>query len=89
MPQFLVFFDVAGKPILMPIFVESQTVGIEPTTNIEEVFDGQKQTGLEGLLAKYSSDFIEQGREYIEKLRERTRVFKMTITDISGKARRE
>ena len=25
MPQFLVFFDVAGKPILMPIFVESQT----------------------------------------------------------------
>ena len=56
---------------------------------VEEVFEAQKQSGLEGIIAKYSPDFMTPGREYIEKLWDRTRVFRITITDLSGKARRE
>jgi nitroimidazol reductase NimA-like FMN-containing flavoprotein (pyridoxamine 5'-phosphate oxidase superfamily) len=57
--------------------------------NIEEVFDSRKQIGLEGIVSKYSADYKEEGIKYIEKLWDRTRVFRIKITDISGKARRE
>ena len=84
-----VSFCIVGNTEILPNKFGTRYESTIVSGNIEEVFDGQKQTGLEGLLAKYSSDFLEQGQEYIEKLRERTRVFKMTIGDISGKARRE
>jgi nitroimidazol reductase NimA-like FMN-containing flavoprotein (pyridoxamine 5'-phosphate oxidase superfamily) len=85
----LVSFCVVGDTELMPekfgILYESVIL----SGNIEEVFEAQKQTGLEGLVAKYASDFKPEGREYIKKLWDRTRVFKIKITDISGKARRK
>ena len=84
-----VSFCIVGHTEILPDKFGMRYESTIVSGNIEEVFDAQKQTGLEGFLAKYSSDFIEQGREYIEKLRERTRVFKMTICNISGKARRE
>ena len=85
----LVSFCVVGDTELMPekfgILYESVIL----FGNIEEVFEAQKLTGLEGLVAKYSPDFKEEGREYIEKLWDRTRVFKIKISNISGKARRK
>ncbi|MDH3886714.1 MAG: pyridoxamine 5'-phosphate oxidase family protein [Desulfobacterales bacterium] len=84
-----VSFCIVGNTEILPDKFGMRYESTIVSGNIEEVFDVQKQTGLEGFLAKYSSDFIEQGREYIEKLRERTRVFKMAICDISGKAKRE
>ena len=57
--------------------------------DIEEVFDVDKQLALEGLLHKYSPEFIEKGLEYIESLKEKTRVFKITIHKLTGKARRK
>jgi hypothetical protein len=82
-------FCIVGNTEILPDKFGMRYESTIVSGNIEEVFDGQKQTGLEGFLAKYSSDFIEQGGEYIEKLRERTRVFKMAICEISGKAKRE
>ena len=54
---------------------------------VKEVFDINKQIALEGLLHKYSQEFIEKGIKYIEGLSEKTRVFKITINKLTGKAR--
>ena len=54
---------------------------------VAEVFDDDKQAALEGLLKKYSLEFIEKGMKYIEGFKDKTRVFKITINRITGKAR--
>ena len=54
---------------------------------VEEVFDMDKQLALEGLLRKYSPEFFDKGIKYIEGLNEKTRVFKITINKLTGKAR--
>ena len=56
--------------------------------NVEEVFDDVKQMALEGLLMKYSPGFIAEGKKYIETLKGKTRVFKVRIHNLSGKARK-
>jgi len=43
---------------------------------------------LEGLLHKYSPEFMDKGIEYIDSLKEKTRVFKITINTLTGKARK-
>ena len=85
----LVSFCVVGHTEIMPEKFGTLYESVILSGKIEEVFDDQKQTGLEALVSKYSPDFKEEGREYIEKLWDRTRVFRTTIADISGKARRE
>ncbi len=55
---------------------------------VSEAREDEKQAALEGLLAKYSKDFIPEGLRYIEKMASRTRVFGIAIEEISGKARR-
>lgn len=54
----------------------------------EEVFDAEKQTALEGLVRKYSAEFIESGARYIEALTHKTRVFRITVNNLSGKSRK-
>lgn len=54
----------------------------------EDVSGDEKQSALEGFLFKYSRDFIAEGKRYIEKLREKTKVFRISIDSITGKARR-
>ena len=85
----LVSFCIVGDTELMPEKFGTLYESVILSGNIEEVFEAQKLTGLEGLVAKYSPDFKEEGREYIEKLWDRTRVFKIKISNISGKARRK
>ena len=55
---------------------------------IEEVFDDYKQIGLEGLLHKYSPNFLDEGIMYIERTAEKTKVFRISITNLTGKARK-
>ena len=55
---------------------------------IEEIFDSDKQIALEGLLRKYSNEYFDKGLTYIEDLREKTKVFKISVNNISGKARK-
>jgi len=43
---------------------------------------------LEGLVHKYSENFFSEGLKYIEKLKDKSRVFKVSIESISGKARK-
>jgi len=48
----------------------------------------EKQLALEGLIHKYSQNFAPEGLKYIEKFIDKTRVFKISIESISGKAKR-
>ncbi len=58
------------------------------TGKASEVFDAEKQDALVGLLKKYSSAYLEEGMKYIGAKRERTRVFKVSIDSITGKAKK-
>ena len=53
-----------------------------------EVYEEKKQLALEGLLAKYSTEYRLEGLKYIRAKGERTRVFRIGIDSICGKARR-
>ena len=53
-----------------------------------EVYEEKKQLALEGLLAKYSTEYRLEGLTYIRTKSERTRVFRIGIDSICGKARR-
>ena len=53
-----------------------------------EAFFEEKQAALEGLLAKYSPDHVDEGLRYIDALRDETRVFRIDVESLSGKARR-
>lgn len=53
-----------------------------------EAIGDEKQAALEGLLAKYSPDHVDEGLRYIDALRDETRVFRIDVASLSGKARR-
>lgn len=53
---------------------------------ISEVFSHEKQTALKALIKKYSGDFWQQGFKYIEAKSHKTRVFKISINQITGKS---
>jgi nitroimidazol reductase NimA-like FMN-containing flavoprotein (pyridoxamine 5'-phosphate oxidase superfamily) len=55
---------------------------------VEEVSGEEKQQALEGLLAKYSSEYFTEGLDYINAKGALTRVYRLSIESISGKARR-
>jgi len=82
-----VSFCVVGNTEILPDKFGTKYESVIVSGRAEEVFDTEKQRGLEGLVHKYSSDHLEQGLKYIEVLSEKTRVFKITIDRLSGKAR--
>jgi len=84
-----VSFCVVGKTEVLPEKFSTRYESVIVFGKAEEVFASDKQRGLEGLLHKYSPDFVEQGMKYIDTLRDETRVFRITINKLSGKARRK
>lgn len=53
---------------------------------IASVIEGEERyNSLIALLEKYSADYIEEGKQYIEKLDKATKVIKIDIQHISGK----
>lgn len=53
-----------------------------------EVFGTERYVALLLLLEKYSPEFIDQGKKYIDQKDQATKVFKIEINHMSGKARR-
>jgi nitroimidazol reductase NimA-like FMN-containing flavoprotein (pyridoxamine 5'-phosphate oxidase superfamily) len=53
-----------------------------------EIYSEEKQKALEGLILKYSVNFVPEGARYIEKLTTKTRVFRISIDTITGKAKK-
>jgi nitroimidazol reductase NimA-like FMN-containing flavoprotein (pyridoxamine 5'-phosphate oxidase superfamily) len=84
-----VSFCTVGNTEILPDQFGTKYESVIVSGEAEEVFDDNKQMALEGLLHKYSSDFFDKGLKYIEALREKTRVFKIAIDHLSGKARKQ
>jgi nitroimidazol reductase NimA-like FMN-containing flavoprotein (pyridoxamine 5'-phosphate oxidase superfamily) len=84
-----VSFCAVGNTEILPDKFGTKYESVIVSGEVEEVFDMNKQLVLEGLLHKYSPEFIDKGIKYIEDLKEKTRVFKITINKLTGKARKE
>ena len=54
-----------------------------------EVYGDEKNMALLEILNKYSPDYIEQGQECIQKSNEDTKVIRINVEHISGKARKQ
>ena len=83
-----VSFCAVGNTEILPDKFGTKYESVIVSGEVEEVFDMNKQLALEGLLHKYSSEFIDQGIKYIEGLKEKTRVFQIPIKKLTGKARK-
>jgi len=83
-----VSFCVIGKTELLPDKFGTKYESCIVQGVASESLGDEKQLALEGLIHKYSEDFVSEGLKYIEKLKDKARVFRIRIESISGKARR-
>ncbi len=81
-------FCVVGHTELLPKKFSTIYESVIVSGTIYESFGEEKQRGLEELIKKYSPSFIKKCIKYIEKEIDRTKVFKIKIEKITGKARR-
>jgi len=84
-----VSFCAVGNTEILPDKFGTKYESVIASGEVEEVLDMNKQIALEGLLHKYSPEFIDKGIKYIKGLRKKTRVFKITINKLTGKARKQ
>lgn len=83
-----VSFCVVGRTKVLPDQFATRYESVIVAGQAAEVYDDEKQQALEGLLAKYSAAFQAEGLRYIAAQGGKTRVFKIAIDAIGGKARR-
>jgi len=81
-------FCVVGKTEVLPDKFGTNYESCIVQGLVSESFGEEKQMALEGLIHKYSKEFVSEGLEYIEKFKDKARVFKISIESISGKARK-
>jgi uncharacterized protein len=83
-----VSFCVVGETEVLPDKFATRYESVIVFGSASELTGDEKHTGLTELLKKYSADFMEKGEKYINSDIEKTRVFKIEIEALSGKARR-
>jgi nitroimidazol reductase NimA-like FMN-containing flavoprotein (pyridoxamine 5'-phosphate oxidase superfamily) len=79
---------VVGTTEVLPDLFATRYESVIISGTAIEVFDEEKQRALVGLLAKYSAEYRLEGLDYIKAEGECTRVFRIHIDSICGKARR-
>ncbi len=84
-----VSFCTVGNTETLPDKFGTKYESVIVSGEVEEIFDMNKQIALEGLLHKYSPEFFDEGIKYIEGLEDKTRVFKIVINKLTGKARKQ
>lgn len=55
----------------------------------EEVFDKEKIDGLLGLVCKYSPEYVESGKAYIDRAQDKVRIMKISFDYVTGKTYKE
>ena len=83
-----VSFCVVGNTEVLPAEFGARYESCIVQGMASESLAEEKRAALEGLIAKYSRDFFAEGHQYIEKLNAKTRVFKISVEAITGKARK-
>ena len=83
-----VSFCVVGDTLLLPDKFSTNYESVIAFGKALEVSGIEKKEALFALVDKYSGQYREKGQEYIEKASEKTRVIKINIEYLSGKARR-
>lgn len=82
-----VSFCVVGRTRILPDRFATDYESVVAFGVASEVWEGERQSALLGLLEKYSPAYIEEGKRYIDQKEKVTRVMKIEIDHISGKAR--
>lgn len=83
-----VCFCVVGRTELLPAQFATRYESALAFGRAAEVFGEERLEALRWLVEKYSPEFQAEGESYIEQQRHATRVIKITIDQLSGKARR-
>jgi len=83
-----VSFCVTGATKVLPDQFATEYESAVASGVASEVQGAERHNALVWLLEKYSPGFIEEGRRYIEQKDSLTKVIKIEISQISGKARR-
>ncbi|NLT94463.1 MAG: pyridoxamine 5'-phosphate oxidase family protein [Clostridia bacterium] len=83
-----VSFCVVGPTQILPDKFSTKYESVIVFGRAVEVFDDEKNMALFEFINKYSSDYPEQGKEFLNKKYKATIVIKINVEHISGKARR-
>ena len=83
-----VSFCVVGKTQVLPEKFSTKYESVIVFGRVSEVSGDEKQNGLLELVKKYSGGFIKEGLKYIENDGGKTRVYKIVIESMTGKARK-
>lgn len=83
-----VSFCVVGKTKVLPDKFGTEYESAVIFGAASEITGTERHDALLWLLEKYCTDFIEEGKQYIEQKAKITKVFKIKIDQVSGKARR-
>lgn len=83
-----VTFCVVGKANTLPEKFSVEYTSAIAFGDVSEVHDKEKTMALLAFIEKYSSNYIAEGKQYIESAQDKTAVLKLNIQSISGKARK-
>ncbi|MBS4098807.1 MAG: pyridoxamine 5'-phosphate oxidase family protein [Sulfuricella sp.] len=83
-----VSFCVVGRTKVLPEKFGTEYESAVAFGVASEVFEQERYDALLWLLEKYCPAFLEEGKQYIELKDKATKVFKIEISHVSGKARR-
>jgi nitroimidazol reductase NimA-like FMN-containing flavoprotein (pyridoxamine 5'-phosphate oxidase superfamily) len=83
-----VSFCVVGKTEVLPEKFSTKYESVIVHGTVVELTGDEKHAGLMELVKKYSPGFVEEGSQYAKRDGGKTRVYKLTIESMSGKARR-
>lgn len=83
-----VSFCVVGTTKVLPEKFATEYESAVAFGIASEVSGSERYGALLLLLEKYSSEFIDEGKKYIEQQNQATKVYKIEIDHLSGKARR-
>jgi hypothetical protein len=83
-----VSFCVVGQTCILPDKFSTKYESVILFGIANEVFEDEKNNALLEILKKYSSGYIEKGKEHIKNSNKAIRVIKISIEHCTGKARR-
>jgi len=80
-----VSFCVVGDTKLLPDKFDTEYESVIVFGRAQEVTGEENYTAHIELLKKYSADYLEEGKKYLERAGKNTRIFKIDIEHMTGK----